>query len=155
MTNAPYPRLEAVGTQRVIDVSALDRPAVLICYAEATQNGAEAIETIVRERYAALEVLIAHVIDLHTVPSLFRGVARNILNAEYEKAVAALPAGETEQDYVIILPDWDATFVTATGLEDVAKQLGIAVFAKDGALQGLAQGEDVASEAAVLLDNLG
>ena len=82
-------------------------------------------------------------------------MARNILNAEYEKAVAALPAGETEQDYVIILPDWDATFVTATGLEDVAKQLGIAVFAKDGALQGLAQGEDVASEAAVLLDNLG
>jgi hypothetical protein len=147
-----YPSLEAIGTQRVIDVVALDRPAVLICYAEATQHGAGAIEASVRERYAAAEVLVGHVIDLHTVPSLFRGVARNILNSEYEKAVAELPAGETAEDYVVILPDWDAAFVTALGLSDVTKQLGVAVFAADGTLLGLAQGEGPQVETLRLLE---
>ena len=150
-----YPALEAVGTQRIIDPAKLDRPGVFICYSEATQQGAEAIEAAVRERHAASEVLVAHVIDLHTVPGLFRGVARNIMNTEYEKAVARLPPGETEQDYVIILPDWDATFVTATGLEDVTKRLGAAVFAKDGVLRGLGQGEDAASRTVELLKELG
>lgn len=148
-----YPSLEAVGTQRVIDVAALDRPAVFICYGEATQHGAGAIEAAVREHYAAVEVLVAHVIDLHTVPSMFRGVARNILNSEYEKAVAELPAGETAEDYVVILPDWDAAFVTVVGLDDVTKQLGVAVFAADGTLVGLAQGEKVADDTVRLLSD--
>lgn len=141
-----YPTLEAVGTQRTIDVATLDRPAVFICYAEATQHGADAIEAAVREHHAASEVLVAHVIDLHTVPSLFRGVARGILNSEYEKAVAELPAGETAEDYVVILPDWDAAFVTALGLPDVTTQLGVAVFGPDGMLRGLARQEEVTAE---------
>ena len=147
------PSLEAVGTQRLIDTSALDRPAVYICYGEATQHGANAIEAAVREAYPASQVLVAHVIDLHTVPSMFRGVARSILNAEYAKAVDALPPGETAEDYVVILPDWDAAFVTALGLADVTKQLGVAVLAKDGALQGLAQDGEVAAETLQLLSD--
>ena len=152
----PYPTLEAVGTERVIDIASLDRPAVFICYAEATQHGANAIEAAVRERYDASRVLVAHVIDLHTVPRMFHAVARNILNAEYEKAVAALPPGETADDYVIILPDWDGAFVTATGLEDVTKRLGVAVFAGNGTLSGLASGETAAEETLRLLtDHIG
>ena len=146
-----YPTLEAVGTQRPIDVATLDRPAVFICYAEATQDGADAIEAAVRQTYPASRVLVAHVIDLHMVPGLFRGVARNILNSEYEKAVAALPAGEKADEYVIILPDWDAAFVTSLGLADVTKQLGVAVFDADSTLSGLSQGEDVAAETLTLL----
>jgi hypothetical protein len=146
-----FPALEAVGTLRSVDVAALDRPAVFICYAESTPHGAEAIEAAVRAKYTATEVLVAHVIDLHTVPSLFRGVARGILSSEYEKAVAEMPAGETAEDYVVILPDWDAAFVNATGLEDVTQQLGVAVFAADGTLRGVAQGEDVAGESLRLL----
>jgi hypothetical protein len=129
----------------------LDRPAVFICYAESTQHGAAAIEAAVREQYTAAQVLVAHVVDLHTVPSLFHGVARGILNSEYEKAVAELPPGETAEDYAIILPDWDAAFVKALGLEDVSKQLGVAVFAADGSLLGLAQGEQVADASLRLL----
>jgi len=147
-----FPSLEAVGSERRIDVAALDRPAVFICYAEATQHGADAIEAAVRERYHTSQVLVAHVIDLHTVPRMFHPVARNILNSEYENAVDALPPGETADDYVIILPDWDAAFVTATGLEDLTKRLGVAVFAADGTPTGLAQGEDVAAETLRLLD---
>ena len=141
----PYPTLEAVGTGRVIDVASLDRPAVFICYAESTQLGASDIEAAVRQRHPASQVLVAHVIDLHAVPRLFHAVARNILNAEYEKALAALPPGEAAEDYAIILPDWDAAFVTALALDDVTKRLGVAVFAADGTLLGLAQGEDVAT----------
>jgi len=151
MTTESYPTLEAVGTRRTLDVAALDRPAVFICYTESTQHGANAIEAAVRERYAASRVLVAHVIDLHTVPSLFHGVARGILNSEYEKAVAELPPGETAEDYVIILPDWDAAFVKALGLEDVSKQLGVAVFAAGGTLSGLATGETTADETLRLL----
>jgi hypothetical protein len=147
----PYPTLEAVGTERVIDLSSLDRPAVLICYAEATQDGAGAIEAAVRERYTAAQVLVAHVIDLHTVPRIFHAVARSILNAEYDKAVAALPPGETADDYVVILPDWDAAFGAAMGLDDVMKHLGVAVFAANGALLGLAQGDDVTAKTLRLL----
>jgi hypothetical protein len=149
----PYPTLQTVGTDRTIDVAALDRPAVFICYAESTQSSANEIEAAVREVYSASKVLVAHVIDLHTVPSLFRGVARNILNSEYEKAVAELPPAETADDYVIILPDWDAAFVKATALEDVTKRLGVAVFAPDGTLLGLAQGDDTSAETLRLLDS--
>ena len=145
-----YPSLQAVGTDRAIDVASLDRPAVFICYAESTQHGA-AIEAAVRAQHTAAQVLVAHVIDLHTVPSLFRSVARGILNSEYEKAVAELPPGETADDHVVILPDWDAAFVTATGLDNVTQRLGVAVFAANGTPLGLAQGDDAAAEVMQLL----
>jgi hypothetical protein len=148
-----YPSLQAVGTDRAIDVASLDRPAVFICYAESTQHGAAAIEAAVRAQHTAAQVLVAHVIDLHTVPSLFRSVARGILNSEYEKAVAELPPGEAASDHVVILPDWDAAFVTATGLDDVAQRLGVAVFAANGTQLGLAQGDGAAAEVMQLLSS--
>lgn len=152
MTDETFPTLEAVGTGRRVGADSLDRPVVFLCYAEATQNEAPPVEAAVRERYPASRVLVAHVIDLHTVPGMFRGMAQNILNAEYEKAVAELPAGETAEDYVVILPDWDGAFVNALGLQDVSKQLGVAVFATGGRLLGLAQAADIPAEALALLD---
>ena len=149
-----YPSLEAVGSDRIVDVSALDRPAVLICFAEATQHGAEPVEAAVRARYTAAQVLVGHVIDLHTVPRLFRGVAEGILKSEHAKAVAELPPGETADDYVVILPDWDGASVSALGLADVSKRLGVAVFAKDGRLLGTAQDEDVPAAALRLLEGV-
>jgi hypothetical protein len=147
-----YPTLEAVGTNRVIDVTALDRPAIFICYAESTQHGATAIEEAVRAKYSAAQVLVAHVIDLHAVPGMFKSVARGILNSEYQKATAALPPGETAADYVVILPDWDAKFVYATGLEEVDRRLGVAVFNVDGTFAGLAYGADVVAKTLRLLE---
>lgn len=148
----PYPSLEAVGSGRVIDVATLDRPAVLICFAEANQHDADPVEAAVRARYSADQVLVGHVIDLHSVPSLFRGVARGILNQEHAKAVAELPPGETSDDYVVMLPDWDGAFVSALGLEDVSQRLGVAVFASDGTLGGTAQGDDIPAAVVRLLE---
>lgn len=135
-----------------MDVPALDRPAVLLCFAQATQHEADPIEAAVRERYTAAEVLVGHVVDLHSVPRMFRSVAQGILDSEYRKAVAELPEGETAEDYVVILPDWDGAFVQAIGApEDVSKRLAAAVFGRDGRLLGLLQGEDTAAKTVELL----
>jgi hypothetical protein len=141
----PHPAISAVGTRRNVDVAALDRPAVFLCFAEATQHDADPIEAAVRQRFSAAEVLVGHVVDLHTVPRMFRGVAERILNSEYEKAVATLPAGETAEDYVVILPDWDGAFIQSLGFtEDVSKRLAVAVFGQDGRLLGTHQGAGAA-----------
>jgi hypothetical protein len=119
-----FPALTAIGTSRTVDVNSLPVPAVLICFAQATEKGAAAVEAAVRARFTAKEVLVGHVVDLHSVSKLFRGVAENILNGEFKKAVEELPANETAEDFVVILPDWDGTFVRAVGLQDVDRKLG-------------------------------
>jgi hypothetical protein len=148
--------LTAVGTGRTIDVTGLDRPAVFLCFAQATQHDAEPIEAAVRERFTASEVLIGHVVDLHTVPRMFKGMAEHILKSEYDKAVSELPEGERAEDYVIILPDWDGTFVGSLGLaEEVSKRLAVAVFGRDGSLLGTEQGDDAAASCLALLSGIG
>lgn len=151
-----YPSLTTVGTERVIDVANLDRPAVFLCFAQATQGEADLIEAAVRIRFTASEVLVGHVVDLNGVPGIFRGVAERILQSEYEKAVAELPKGETAEDYVVILPDWDGAFVKAMRFaEDVSKRLGVAVFRVDGALLGTAQGDGATESCLALLGGSG
>jgi hypothetical protein len=143
-----YPPITAVGTGRVVDVANLDRPAAFLCFAQATQHEADPIEAAIRAQYTASQVLVAHVVDLHGVPGMLRGMAERILQSEYEKAVAALPAGEAAEDYVVILPDWDGAFVKAMGFaEDVSKRLGVAVFGRNGTILGKARGDGVAGQA--------
>jgi hypothetical protein len=129
----------------VLDVADLGAPAVMLCYAQATQDGAEAVEVAIRERYPdPKSLIVGHVIDLHTVPGLFRGVAEGIMKGEFEKAARELPEGESPDDHVIILPDWDGAFVKALAFADeVSKHLGVAVFTHDGKLIGTAQGADM------------
>jgi hypothetical protein len=137
------PTLTAVGTERVIDVNSLQEPAVFICYAQATQDGAMAVEHALREQQPNVSsLLVAHVIDLRGVPRMFRGVAEGVLRGEYKKAVTELADDEMPYDHVVILPDWDGGFIDATGLEDVSKRLGIAVFARGGRLVGLEQSDE-------------
>jgi hypothetical protein len=102
----------------------------MLCYAQATQTEAEPIESAIRARYPdATALVVAHVIDLRGVPSMFRGVAEKIMQSEFDKAARDLAPGQEAFDHVIVLPDWDGSFVTATGLSDVSERLGVAVFA--------------------------
>ncbi|HEX5370456.1 MAG TPA: hypothetical protein VFY10_13665 [Dehalococcoidia bacterium] len=150
-----YPVLTAVGTDRVIDPNVLDAPLVLICYAQATQVAGEAIEAAIRERYPdAHDLILAHVIDLHGVPRMFRGVAEGILRNEYKKAVEALPEGQLPYDYTIILPDWDGGAIAALGFEDLGKHAGVAVFAPPGRLAGTDQSDGAASGALNMLESI-
>ena len=148
------PSLTAVGTSRVIDLQTLPCPAVLICFAQATQGGADDVELAVRERYSVAQVLVGHVIDLRDVSRLFRGVAEGILRGEYKKAVDGLSDGQAPGDHVIILPDWDGAFVRAVGLNEVGKNLGVAVFHQDGTLAGTDQGGDVPAATLRLLESV-
>jgi hypothetical protein len=126
---------------------------VLLCFAQATQGEANAVETAVRAQYTASQVLVGHVVDLHGVPGLMRGMAERIMRSEYEKAIEALPPGETADDYIVILPDWDAAFVKSVVFsEDVSKRLGVAVFWQDGTLLGTAQRDHTVSAVLGLLE---
>ena len=146
-----FPTLTAIGTSRVVDANDLPLPAVFICFAQATQGRADAVEAAVRARYPAADVLVGHVIDLRSIPRILRAVAEGVLNSEHKKALAGLPAGETAEDYIVILPDWDGGFVDAVGLEGVGEELGVAVFARQGRLIGVDQSGDVPAAALRLL----
>jgi hypothetical protein len=150
-----FPTLTAVGTERIIDPNALDVPLVLICYAQATQAAGASIETALRARYADASALtVAHLVDLHSVPRMLRGVAEGILRNEYKQAVAGLAEGQMPYDYTIVLPDWDGSTVASFGLVDVDAHAGVAVFAPPGRLVGIDQGDDPASDALSMLEGL-
>ncbi len=149
-----YPALTAVGTDRVIDPNAIDVPLVLICYAQATQSAGEAIETAIRDAYPdATRLVVAHVIDLHSVPRMLRGVAEGILRNEYNKAVESLAEGQMPYDYTIVLPDWDGAAIASLGLENVDKHAGVAVFAPPGRLLGIDQSDEPASAVLRMLES--
>jgi hypothetical protein len=146
-----HPVLTAVGTGRTLDVAALGVPVVVLCYSQATQDAALAVEAGIRANYPDASVLlIAHVIDLSGVPSMFRGIAEGIMRGEFDKAVGELATGQQAFDQVIILPDWDGGFVASTGLTDVGKRLGVAVFA-EGGLAGITQTEELFEDVLRLL----
>ena len=151
---APFPRLTAVGTGRVIDVARIEAPVVLICFGQNSHAGANAVEEAVRERYPnARDVLVGHVIDLRSVPRMFRKVAESVMKGEFEKAAREVPAGQAPEDYVLILPDWDGAMIKAAGFEeDVATSLGVAVFDRGGRLVGVSQGADTAADVMRLLE---
>ena len=152
-TERVIPALTSIGTNRTIDVTHLDRLAVFFCFGQETQHDAESIERAIRAQYSAAEVLIGHVVDLHSVPRMFRGMAEGILKSEYDKAVAALSVGETAEDYVVVLPDWDGAFIKSLAFaEDVSKRLGVAVFGRNGTLLGTVQSTDSAPKAIELLE---
>jgi hypothetical protein len=118
-------------------------PLVLICIAQETEKDAAKIEDAVRELYPrAADVLVAHVIDLHKVPSLFRKVAEGVLASEYKKAVEALREGQEPADYVVMLPDWQGEFAPAFNLPDPSAQIGGAVISPDGDVMGTYVGTD-------------
>jgi hypothetical protein len=138
--------LAAVASKRRIALAKIDRPAVLIFHARETANAAEAVNTAARARYPAVAVedlLIASVVDLRIVPRMVRGIAERAMRNAYQEAAAALPAGMTPAEYVLILPDWDGKVTAGMGFQNVNRQAGVAVLAGDGRA-AVAQGDDPA-----------
>ncbi|HXH21136.1 MAG TPA: hypothetical protein VNN10_03835 [Dehalococcoidia bacterium] len=134
--------LAAFNSGRVIELGKTDRPVLMICFGQETQVGIEAVEAVAREIYPSdRRLIIGHVIDLHKIPSLLRKIAENVLGGEHAKAVAALPPGAAAEDYVVMLPDWDGSLVSALGLEDATKTLGLALVEPDGLVAWRYQGE--------------
>ena len=117
-----------------------DRPGtttLLICMNQETQKAAEAVEEAVRARWPlASDLLVAYVIDLRSVPGMFRKLAENMLASEYRKAIEALPAGQLPQDYVVVLPDWNGEAIQALGFDGASYAPGAAILTSEGGLAG-------------------
>ena len=119
---------------------------MLICLAQETEKEAAIIEDAVRERFPSpQDVLVANVIDLRGVPSLFRKVAEGMLAGEHKKAVEALPDGLDPRDHVIILPDWQGDVAKSLNLPEPSKTVCGAVLSAVGDVMGTYEGPNVAN----------
>ena len=142
--------MKAIGSNREVNLNAIGRPAVLIFHTAETAEDAQRINQAVRgtQEYKSFEsVLIANVVDLHSVPKLFRSFAEKSMRDSYVKAGGSLPQGETPQDYVIILPDWDGTVTKAFGLKDTNKMASAVILDASGNIVGVYQSGDLTSQA--------
>jgi hypothetical protein len=153
LSKAPAVTLEAIGHGRKLTIDAMGIPAVLIFVARETSDAARPIVDAVRERYPlASQVVIANVADVRGMPRIVRKVAQTIMKSSYKDAVANLEPGKTPEEYVLILPDWDGAVLTPLGIEDVSKQIAIAVIDASAMVVGTHQGNDAPSQALALLD---
>ena len=149
----PNVMLKAIGSGREIGLKAIGKPAVLIFHTQETSEEAAQVNAAIRavEAYTKAEnLLIANVVDLRTVPKLFRNFAERAMRSSYEEAAAALPEGLNAEDYVLILPDWDGTVTNAADLKDVNQMAGVVVLDAQGNIAGTHQG-DVAVESTLEL----
>jgi len=153
---APSVTLQAVGHKRRLTFDAIGVPALLLFVARETSDQPPTVVNAVRERYpTADEVLIANVADGRPFPKLIRKIAEQIMKSSYNDAVKNLQPGRTPEDYVLILPDWDGALLGPLGIDDVTKQIAIAVIARSGELIGVYQGADPAAAALDMLGRVG
>lgn len=154
ITNIQLPTLKAVGSNRELNLSTLGKPAVLLFHTQETAEAAAAVNASLRaqDNYKSCDSLfIANIVDLHSVPKLFRGFAEKAMKESYDKAATSLPAGADPKDYVLILPDWDGSATKAFGLKDTNKTAGVAVLNTGGNIIGTHQNRDLISQAMQLL----
>jgi cytochrome oxidase Cu insertion factor (SCO1/SenC/PrrC family) len=98
--------------------------------------------------------MIANVVDLHSVPKLFRSFAEKSMRESYNKTAATLPAGVNPAENVLILPDWDGNVTKTLGLKDTGNSVGIAVLDAHGNIVGTYQGNDPKTQALALLQKI-
>jgi hypothetical protein len=126
-------------------------PLVLICIAQETEKDALVVEDAVRAVHPdAGAVLVAHVIDLHKVPGLFRKVAEGMLASEFRKAAEALRDGQDAYGYVVMLPDWQGEVAPALDLPDPSTTVCGVVIAGGGEVLGTYTGSDGGTVLALL-----
>ena len=95
------------------------------------------VEEAVRGRFAsAKDVLIVDVVDLRSVPGMFRKIAESVLATEHKKAVEALADGLDPHEHVVVLPDWQGKVATAFNLPEPSKSVCGAVLSADGDVMG-------------------
>jgi hypothetical protein len=153
-TSAPAVTITAIGSGREITFNAIGKRSVLLFHTADTSEDAERINKAVRtvdEYQACKSVTIINVVDLHSVPKLFRGFAEKSMRESYDKASKSIPQGEDPQNYIIILPDWDGKATKGFGLGDTSKVVGLAVLDAQGNVVGTYQGDKPESHALELL----
>lgn len=130
-------------------------PLVLVFHLQGTASAAEAVNRSVRARYPAVEVTVASVIDLSSVPTLYWGTVWIVLRQAYDSTASKLPTGADPEEYVVILPDWGGRVTRAFGLSETGRVAGVAVVGGDGRIRGVRQGGDPGETALALLEGTG
>lgn len=147
--SAPY---KAIGHGRHIQLDALGVPTVLVFVGRETSQQAQPIVSAVREVYPTVEqVVICNMADVRGIPKLVRKPVEMLMKSSYKDAVDGLEAGRTAEDYVLILPDWDAAAYNAFGVKDVSKVAAVGVIDRAGKIIGMHQGEGAAVQALSML----
>jgi len=147
--------LPAAVSGREVALRAAGIPAVLVVHGQSSAGSAVAVNLAVRSRYpGAAEVLVASVVDLHTVPRMFRKVADRALARAYEQAAGTVPGGLSPEDYVVILPDWDGAVAAALDLGNVGEEAAVLVVDRSGAVAAVIRGGDPGSAACAALEAL-
>lgn len=137
----PDKTLTAIGSGREINLQNLGVPTVLIFHYRGTAGVARNLNNIIREKYPASQVLVASVLDLHSIPKLARGATEAMIGREYKNAVNDLKEDQAPEDYVILIADWNGGITKSLGFKKTDKQAGLAVFDSSGYLIDKYQGD--------------
>ena len=150
---APAVTLKAIGHGRQLTFNAIGVPAVLVFVARETSDQPEPVIRAIRDTYpTAEELLIVSIADGRAYPRLIHKVAEQIMKSSYNDAVKNLEPGHKPEDYVLIAPDWDGSLLTPLGIDDVSKQIAVAVIDARGGLTGVYQGDDPQTHVLELLE---
>ena len=138
----PDKTLTAIGSGRKIDLQNFGLPTVFIFHYRGTADIARTLNDVIRDNYPATEVLVASVLDLHSIPKLARGATEAMIGREYKKAAQELKADQPPEDYVVLLADWNGGMTKALGFKNTDKTAGLAVFDSSGYLVDKYQGDE-------------
>jgi hypothetical protein len=154
----PDVTLKAIGSAREVALRGIGKPAVLLFHTQETAEEAAKINAAIRavkDCQTPDQLFIANVVDLHAVPKLFRSFAENAMKDSYKKAAETLPAGANPVEYILILPDWDASLTKAIGMKDVDKTAGVVVLDAGGHVVETYQGADAVNTTLGFLKKIG
>ena len=154
---APLFALEVIGGTRQVRLADFaGRTVVLLFNSAKTAEAANAVNLQLRSRQPDHRVLpIVTVVDLHSVPKPFRGIARGSMKKSYSEAVTAArqeftargeqpPADMTE--VVCIAPDWDGKVAAAYGVGNLDQDVVAVLIGSDGAIVGKGRGAQAAEQ---------
>ena len=154
---APAFALEVIGGTRQVRLADFaGRPVVLLFNSAKTAEAASAVNLLLRSRQPDHHALpIVTVVDLHSVPKPFRGIARGSMKKSYGEAVTAArqeftPRGEQPPadmtEVVCIAPDWDGKVAAAYGVGDLDRDVVAVLIGPDGTIVGQGRGAEAAEE---------
>ena len=156
MPNIPDITLTAAGSDRQIALARIGIPTVLIFHDQNTALVVSQINEAVRIVYPlASSVATASVVDLRTVPKLFRSIAKREMKKIYAASAEHLPATLNPEDYILILPDWDGAVHKAMNINDTSKNAAIVVLDGSGQIIGVSQDDNLPESALALLEQAG
>ena len=154
--NIPDITLTAAGSDRQLALARIGIPTVLTFHDQNTALVVSQINEAVRNAYPlASSVVTASVVDLHTVPKLFRSVAKREMKKIYVASAEHLPATLNPEDYILILPDWDGAAHKAMDINDTSKNAAIVVLNGSGQVVGISQDDNLPESALALLKQIG